>query len=61
MEKIKIENASIKIWVDAQLSTIIAKWLKDDFGFDANSLKFLGLRDSDDIVLFRAARQAMRL
>ena len=45
MEPPNLDNASIKIWVDAQLSTIVAKWLKEDFGFDANSLKFFGLRD----------------
>ena len=57
MEPPNLDNASIKIWVDAQLSTIVAKWLKEDFGFDANSLKFLGLRDADDEIIFFAARK----
>ena len=56
MAPLKPDNASIKIWVDAQMSTIIAKWLHDDYGFEANSLKFLGLRGSDDEVIFFAAR-----
>ena len=47
----------IRIWVDAHLSTIIAKWLQDDFGIAANSLRFLGLRDADDYVIFFAARE----
>ncbi|CAN5400020.1 hypothetical protein BH10BAC3_BH10BAC3_11510 [soil metagenome] len=58
MEQPEIDNASILVWVDAHLSTIIAKWLRDDFGLSANSLKFLGLRDADDEIIFFAAREA---
>lgn len=56
MVRPNLKNAYIKIWVDAQLSTIIAKWLHDDYGFEANSLKFLGFRDADDEIIFFAAR-----
>ena len=57
MEPLKPAYSSIRIWVDAQLSTIIAKWLRDDFNFDASSVKALGLRDADDEVIFFSARK----
>lgn len=58
MEQPEIDNASILVWVDAHLSPIIAKWLRDDFGLSANSLKFHGLRDADEEIIFFAAREA---
>ncbi|MBD0367466.1 MAG: hypothetical protein ICV53_15370 [Flavisolibacter sp.] len=39
------------VWVDAQLSPVIAKWLTEDFTLKAHSLRSLGLRDADDLVL----------
>ncbi len=46
------------VWVDAQLSPVIAKWLTEDFAIKAHSLRSLGLRDADDLFLFEKARQA---
>jgi len=46
------------IWLDAHLSPKIAKWLKSELGLEACSLKFLGLQEADDEVIFRAARKA---
>ena len=48
----------VKIWVDAQLSPEIARWLRDSFGVDASALKDLGLRDAEDHDIFFAARAA---
>lgn len=48
----------MKIWVDAQLSPEIARWLRDSFGVDASALKDLGLRDAEDHDIFFAARAA---
>ena len=46
------------IWLDAHLSPKIAKWLKSELGLAASSLKFLGLQEADDEVIFQAARKA---
>lgn len=46
------------IWVDAQLSPLLAKWIGVRFGVPAVSIRDLGLRDSKDIDIFRAARKA---
>mgnify|MGYP003394090350 CR=1 FL=1 len=43
------------IWIDAQLSPNLAKWLRDEFGLDAFAVRDLGLRDADDLEIFRAA------
>jgi predicted nuclease of predicted toxin-antitoxin system len=44
------------IWVDAQLSPAIARWLRDTLGLDASALREIGLRDADDEEIFAAAR-----
>ncbi|MBP7282112.1 MAG: DUF5615 family PIN-like protein [Leptospiraceae bacterium] len=47
----------MKIWIDAQLSPSLAIWINSTFGIESYSLKFLGLRDADDIEIFEKARQ----
>jgi predicted nuclease of predicted toxin-antitoxin system len=47
----------VKIWVDAQLSPGIARWLTSTQGVDAVALRDLGLRDAEDSRIFFAARQ----
>ncbi len=47
----------MKIWVDAQLSPAIARWLATAQGADAVTLRDIGLRDADDAQIFFAARQ----
>lgn len=46
------------IWVDAQLSPRIAHWISAQFGFEARPLRDIGLRDTDDYVIFQAAKIA---
>jgi predicted nuclease of predicted toxin-antitoxin system len=46
------------IWVDAQLSPAIAKWIETDLGLPAQPIRDLGLRDAKDRQIFDAARQA---
>ena len=47
----------MKIWIDAQLSPSLAIWINSTFGIESYSLKFLGLRNADDIEIFEKARQ----
>lgn len=44
-------------WIDAQLPPSFAPWLTETFNVQAQSLKFLGLRDAEDETIFEAARQ----
>lgn len=46
------------IWVDAQISPAVAKWLGEDFGHPASSLRALGLKQAEDREIFLAARAA---
>ena len=45
------------IWVDAQLSPAIARWLRADLGLDASALREIGLRDAEDEEIFAAGRR----
>jgi predicted nuclease of predicted toxin-antitoxin system len=46
------------IWLDAQLSPLIASWIKFHFNIEAIPIRDLGLRDSEDIEIFNAARKS---
>ncbi len=46
------------IWIDAQLSPSLAKWIKENFGFDAVAVRDLALREASDLEIFQAAREA---
>ena len=46
------------IWVDAQLSPTLAKWITSEFGHPAQSVRDIGLRNAKDRQIFDAARQA---
>jgi len=48
----------MKFWVDAQLPPSLANWLSTQFDVEASSLRELGLRDSTDAEIFKAAQQA---
>jgi predicted nuclease of predicted toxin-antitoxin system len=48
----------MKIWVDAQISPVIATWLNTNFDVNANPLRDIGLRDAEDLYIFRAAANA---
>jgi predicted nuclease of predicted toxin-antitoxin system len=45
------------IWVDAQLSPAVARWITESFGLEAHAVRDLGLRSAKDPEIFRAARQ----
>jgi predicted nuclease of predicted toxin-antitoxin system len=44
------------IWLDAQLSPRIARWITANFPVEAIAVRDLGLRDAEDIVIFERAR-----
>jgi predicted nuclease of predicted toxin-antitoxin system len=48
----------VRLWVDAQISPSVARWIHDTFGVEASTLKELGLRDAEDLDIFFAARAA---
>ena len=50
--------SELTFWLDAHLSPSIAKWLKENFGVNAASLRSIGLREADDIDIFKAAKAA---
>lgn len=46
------------IWIDAQLSPALAPWLKEHFGVEAFSARYLQLVRASDPHIFSAARDA---
>ena len=49
----------MKLWIDAQLSPALARWITAHFeGIEAIAVRALGLRDMEDAEIFEAARQA---
>lgn len=46
----------MKIWIDAQLSPAIARWIRETYALDAIAVRDLGLRDATDEEIFTAAR-----
>ena len=46
------------IWVDAQLSPDLAKWITQELQCPAKALREVGLRNSTDPQIFQAARKA---
>ena len=46
------------IWLDAQLSPLLAAWLNWKFDVQAIAVRDLGLRDAEDEEIFRAAKLA---
>ena len=46
------------IWVDAQLSPRLARWLSANFPVQASALRDIGLRDAEDADIFDQARSA---
>lgn len=45
-----------EIWLDTHISSIIAKWLKDDFGYNCKSAYVLNLYGLNDLEIYRKAR-----
>jgi predicted nuclease of predicted toxin-antitoxin system len=46
------------LWIDAQLSPALARWMSETFGVTAHAVRDLGLRDAKDVPIFHAAREA---
>ena len=46
------------LWLDAQLSPRIARWVSETFGFEAAPVRELNLRESEADQIFFAARKA---
>lgn len=46
------------IWIDAQLSPVIAAWIQANFAVSAVALRDIGLRDAEDEAIFMAAKTA---
>ncbi len=46
------------IWLDAQLSPVIAPWIEANFAVEAVAARDLGLRDAEDEEIFAAAKAA---
>jgi predicted nuclease of predicted toxin-antitoxin system len=44
------------IWIDAQLSPVIAPWMGQNFPVEAVALRDIGLRDAQDEEIFAAAK-----
>ena len=50
--------AGVIVWIDAQLSPTLARWITETFRLQAHAVRALGLRDAKDAAIFEAARQA---
>ena len=48
----------MKIWIDAQISPVIAQWLSATYGVEAVPVRSLGLRNAKNRDIFYAAREA---
>ena len=46
------------LWIDAQLSPALARWISETFGAAAHAVRDLELREAKDLVIFHAAREA---
>src|SRR5258708_130374 len=49
-------NCRMRIWIDARLSPALAPWIEATFGVEAHALREVGLRDSSDREIFKAAK-----
>ncbi len=46
------------LWIDAQLSPALARWMSETFSISAYAVRDLGLREAKDPAIFHAAREA---
>ncbi len=46
------------VWIDAQISPYLARWLSSEFDIEAKPVRELGLRNAGDREIFLAAREA---
>ena len=45
------------LWIDAELSPALARWMSETFGVTARAVRDLALRDAKDLAIFQAARE----
>jgi predicted nuclease of predicted toxin-antitoxin system len=48
----------VTIWLDAQLSPRLRRWIGENFGVECLHVRDLGLRDAEDPEIFQRARDA---
>jgi predicted nuclease of predicted toxin-antitoxin system len=48
----------MRLWLDAQISPVIAAWISRRFGIEVSPVRDLGLRDALDQEIFLAAKRA---
>jgi len=48
----------VNLWLDAQLSPRLARWITEQFGIYASPIREIGLRDARDREIYLAARLA---
>lgn len=53
----EVNVTQLTFWFDAHISPSIAKWMIETYQVKASSLRKLGLRDADDIDIFKSARE----
>jgi predicted nuclease of predicted toxin-antitoxin system len=46
------------LWIDAQLSPALARWIREAFGIEAQAVRDLRLHNAKDPLIFKAARDA---
>ena len=46
----------MKLWVDAQLSPAVARWMSAELGVEAIALRDLGMRDATDTQIWEYAK-----
>ena len=46
------------LWIDAQLSPALARWVSEIFGVAAHAVRDLEFREVKDLAIFQAAREA---
>jgi predicted nuclease of predicted toxin-antitoxin system len=44
------------LWLDAQISPLLANWIEKEFNIQTKAVRELGLRDATDIYIFEQAR-----
>ena len=47
------------VWLDAQLSPRLARWIEETFGVECLHVRDLGLRNAEDPEIFQKARDAV--
>jgi predicted nuclease of predicted toxin-antitoxin system len=47
------------VWLDAQLSPRLARWIEETFGVECLHVRDLSLRDAEDREIFQKARDAV--